>query len=322
MYAGCPALQTLIGPGFVANNCIGGIYSDCNNMAEVFAPFFVQGTMCNITFYVMEGRNFARKKSSLTRRKVLYSPQFKNTRHFAALMAKASKIGSLVFNALPQNWRQGWMYRSFTGEAFTMLKAGKKEDEIQQVLWTRYVELVVNKQPQETIAVPLLTPPKRAYRKLNSTYWKGKNIKSARRKARKEQTLYYAGLMAQASKIGSKLYARLPRTYAGRHHYQYLTGLALKLLKLELDEAEILRELLPTLPSAHRFNKTAASCEHKTIRKKAVCLVNHPKGQYQFIPIGRKRFIRKANVALPMVSLYSRCRFVENAPIPGFQSDF
>jgi len=87
-------------------------------MAEVFAPFIINRTIHNLTFYSMEGRNFVRKKSSLTRRKVLYSPQFKNTRHFAALMAKASKIGSLVFKALPQYWRQGWMYRSFTGEAF------------------------------------------------------------------------------------------------------------------------------------------------------------------------------------------------------------
>jgi hypothetical protein len=253
-------------------------------MAEAFAPFIINRTIGKLTFYVMEGRNFVRKKSSLTRRKVLYSPQFQRTRHYAGLMGQASKIGSFVYNQLPAYWRQSWMYRSFTGEAFTMLKAGKKEDEIQQVLWTRYVEVVVNKQPKEPIAVPSFTPRKRTYRKLSTTYWKNKTIKSNRRKARKEQTLYYAGLMAQASKIGSKLYAQLPRTYSGRHHYQYLTGLAMKLLKLELCEEDILAKLLPTLPSAHRPNKTAATCEHKTIRKKAAGLVNHPKGQYHFLP--------------------------------------
>jgi hypothetical protein len=262
-------------------------------MAEAFAPFIINRTIGKLTFYVMEGRNFVRKKSSLTRKRVLHSPQFARTCHYAEVMGQASKIGSFVYNALPAYWRQSWMYRSFTGEAFTMLKAGKKEDEIQQVMWARYVEMVVNKHPKEAIAVPSLTPRKRAYRKLNSTYWAGKKIKSARRKARKVQTLYYAGLMAQASKIGSKLYARLPRTYAGRHHYQYLTGLALKLLKLELCEEDILSELLPTLPSAHRFNKATATCEHNAIRKKAAGLINHPKGQYQFIPIGCKRLLLK-----------------------------
>src|SRR5687768_1288040 len=179
-------------------------------MAEVFAPFIIDRTIHDLTFYCMEGRNFVRKKSSLTRRKVLYSPQFKNTRHFAGLMAKASKIGSLVFNALPEYWRQGWMYRSFTGEAFSMLKAGKKEQEIQQVLWERYVKEWVSRQPKEAIA-QLNSQPKRAYRKLNSTYWKSKTIKSTRRKANRQRLMYNAGLMAQASKIGAKLYAQLPR---------------------------------------------------------------------------------------------------------------
>jgi hypothetical protein len=115
-------------------------------MAEAFPPFPIERTIGNLTFYIMEGRNFVRKKSSLTRRKVLYSPQFKNTRHFAGLMAKASKIGSHVYNALPDYWRQGWIYRSFTGEAYKMIKAGKKEAEIQQVLMQRYVEPVVGRQ--------------------------------------------------------------------------------------------------------------------------------------------------------------------------------
>jgi hypothetical protein len=228
---------------------------------------------------MMEGRNFVRKKSSLTRRKVLYAPQFKNTRHFAGLMGKASKIGSQVYNALPEYWRQGWMFRSFTGEAYTMLKAHKGEEEIQQLLLQRYVEPVVCKAPKGDIVVPSFEPPKRTYRKLNSDYWRGKAIKSARRKVRKQQTLYYATLMGQASKIGSKLYAHLPRNCKGRHHYQYLTGVALKLLKLEIDEEDILAELLPILPGAG-----------KSAKKKVVNVVKHPKGQYYFVPYIHKRF--------------------------------
>jgi hypothetical protein len=99
-------------------------------MAEIFAPFMITRTIGNLTFYEMGGRNFVRQKSSLTRRKVLYAPCFENTRYYAGLMAKASRIGSLVYNELPAYWRQGWMYRSFTGEAYTMLKARKKEEEI------------------------------------------------------------------------------------------------------------------------------------------------------------------------------------------------
>lgn len=233
----------------------------------------------------MEGRNFVRKKSSLTRRKVLYSPQFTNTRHNAGLMAKASKIGSQVYNVLPEYWRQGWMYRSFTGEAYKMLKAGKREEEIQQVLWQRYVQEVVTRQPKEKVIAPSFESPKRTYRKRNSEYWTNKTIKSARRKACKQQTRYYAGLMAQASKIGSKLYAQLPRKY-GRSHYQYLIGLALKLLKMEIGEDDIVAELLPTLSSAAR----PGSCEQFAAGKRAENVVKHQKGQYYFIPASCKRF--------------------------------
>ena len=91
-------------------------------MAEAFAPFIINRTIGKLTFYCMEGRNFVRKKSSLTRRKVLHSPRFERTRQNAAVMGQASKIGAFLYKALPVHWRKFWMYRSFTGEAYTMLK--------------------------------------------------------------------------------------------------------------------------------------------------------------------------------------------------------
>lgn len=250
-------------------------------MAKYVAPFIIERTIRQLTFYRMDGKTYVRTKSSLTRRKVLYAPCFKNTRHYAGLMARASKIGSQVYKALPEYWRQGWLYRSFTGEAYTMLKSRKTEEEVQQVLWQRYVSGVVNKQPEEACTNPLHTEHKRHYRKLNSDYWKNKTLRSNRRKARKQQVLYYAGLLAQASKIGSKLYGRLPRKYARRSDCQYLTGCVLKLLKEEINEEDILAILLPTLPSTGRLPAP---------EKKAVNVINHPKGRYYFIPSPPMRF--------------------------------
>jgi hypothetical protein len=243
-------------------------------MPEVFAPFPVIGTMHNLTFYSMEGRNFVRKKSSLSRRKVLYAPCFKNTRHYAGLMAKASKIGSLIYKQLPEFWRQGWMYRAFTGEALTMLKKRRNEEEIQQVLRERYVLTVVNKQPDLTTILP--PPAKRMYRKVNTTYWQGKSQKSIRRKVHKEKLMHNAGLLAQASKIGSILYQALPQRCKHRSDYQFLTGIAFKLLKQEIEEADILAELLPTLPSKER---------------KSVGVLNYQQRKYYFmVPYKEKRF--------------------------------
>jgi hypothetical protein len=253
-------------------------------MAEVFAPFPIQGTMCNLTFYMMEGRNFVRTKSSLTRRKVLYSSQFKNTRHHASLMAKASKIGSAVYKALPANWRQGWMYRSFTGEAYTQLKAGKNEEDIQQLLTQCYVEPIVNKQPENQNFVPLNKAPKRAYRKSDTAYWRKKTIKAARRKARKEQTLYHAGILARASKIGSKLYRHLSGRHKRRGTYRQLTAWAMQLLKDEWDEADIIAELLGTLPG-YRPQK----CLQSVSPQSSGGLLVHPKGHFYFITSLYKR---------------------------------
>ncbi|OQP57067.1 hypothetical protein A3860_10900 [Niastella vici] len=250
-------------------------------MAEVFAPFIINRTMHNLTFYSMAGRNFVRTKSSLTKKRVLRSPEFERTRYHAGLLAKASRIGSLVYNELPEYWRQGWMYRSFTGEAYTMLKVGKSEQEIQQVLLQRYVEEVASKQLKEPITAPLHIQPKRPYRKSAGAYWRGKTIKRNRRKAHQQKLLYNAGLLARASKLGSKLYAHVSSRYKCRRYYQQLTAWAMQLLKEEWHEADILAVLLPAVREKQvSQNQQPAQGG----------LVIHPNGQYYFITPLYKRF--------------------------------
>ncbi len=253
-------------------------------MAEVFAPFPIQRTMCNLTFYMMEGRNFVRKKSSLTRRKVLYSPQFARTRHNASLMAKAAKIGSIVYNALPEYWRQGWMYRSFTGEARKMLGKGVSDDEIKQVLYQRYVEAVVSKQPAREAIAALPVQPKRAYRKQNADYWRGKTIKSKRRKSHKQKVLHNAGILGHASRIGSTLYARIPVRYRRRSCYQQLTAWVMQLLRDDWDEAEILAGFL--MPLTHDQPET---CSSPKVPKAGAGIIVHPHGLFYFITSLYKR---------------------------------
>jgi hypothetical protein len=61
---------------------------------------------------------------------------------YARLLARASKIGSQVYKGLPPRWRQFWMYRSFTGEAFTLLKENAYTDEeVKQLLWKYTIHL-------------------------------------------------------------------------------------------------------------------------------------------------------------------------------------
>jgi hypothetical protein len=111
-------------------------------MAQQIAGLcFLEGTFDQLTFYKMEGKYYVRVKSSLTSKRVKTSPEFAFTMAYARLLGRASKIGSKIYKSLPESWRQFWMYRSFTGEAFTMLKNyAITDEEVTRILWKTYVE--------------------------------------------------------------------------------------------------------------------------------------------------------------------------------------
>lgn len=101
---------------------------------------FERKVIDDLVFYKMDGQYYVRVKSSLTGKRVKTKPEFRKTKYYAGLLGRASKIGSLIYKSLPERWRQFWMYQAFTGEAMIMLKEGKVEDEVKNVLWKRYVE--------------------------------------------------------------------------------------------------------------------------------------------------------------------------------------
>jgi hypothetical protein len=113
-------------------------------------PLFYRGTIGNINFYVVRGEQFARIKSSLSGKRVRSAKEFTKTMYHASLLGRASKIGSAVYNALPQDWRQFWMYRAFTGEAMKMMKEGMKEEEITAKL----IEVYVPKKRAQIVKTP------------------------------------------------------------------------------------------------------------------------------------------------------------------------
>ena len=110
----------------------------------------LEGTIDQITFYKMDGQYYARAKSTLSSERVKTSPEFKWTMVYARLLVRASKIGSQVYKALPPGWRQFWMYRSFTGEAFTLLDQNSYTDEqVKQLLWKCYVDYWEQRKAEE-----------------------------------------------------------------------------------------------------------------------------------------------------------------------------
>ncbi len=108
-------------------------------MARQTLPPFFTGTAQSLTFYRMYGRYYARAKSTLSAERVKSEACFAPTRWQASVMARASKIGSAAYAAIPLFCREYHYYRLLTGKANLLLKQGWHEDEILLRLIDKYV---------------------------------------------------------------------------------------------------------------------------------------------------------------------------------------
>jgi hypothetical protein len=110
-------------------------------MAKQAGPIKIIGTIDDICFYKMLGEYYARMVHRHNSKLVKTSPRFALTMVYAGLLARASKIGSAVYNELPKDFRQFWMYRAFTGEAMQLLKQNKTDEEAFKQLWCTYASV-------------------------------------------------------------------------------------------------------------------------------------------------------------------------------------
>jgi hypothetical protein len=108
-------------------------------MARMVKGIFFSGSMSNITFYEMDGIRYARKKSSLTRKRVLKDKKFEKTRQYASNFALASATASPVYRALPFTAQGRLLFRILTGEAASLLYEGKDQQKVHDILWKRYI---------------------------------------------------------------------------------------------------------------------------------------------------------------------------------------
>lgn len=116
-------------------------FSETNsNMAIAKKGMHFTGTLGRINYYEIDGRTYARIKSSLTRGRVLKEKEFEKTRKYAADLGTASRIGSFIYKALPADIKGRWIFRAITGEAASLIYTGKEEQEVKDLLWEKYIE--------------------------------------------------------------------------------------------------------------------------------------------------------------------------------------
>lgn len=119
-------------------------------MSKQRGPVYFTGTVGGICYYRMNGKYYARRKSTLSRKRVRRDPAFARTRRNAALLGQASRIAAGVYRLLPRAQKKLDLYRAMTGKAMVMLKKGADEAEVKERLEQavkKNVRVKVSKEP-------------------------------------------------------------------------------------------------------------------------------------------------------------------------------
>lgn len=111
-----------------------------NYMGILANKIQLSGTYGKVCYYVVNGRTLVRAKSSLTRKRVLKDKAFEKTRQYAGNMGLASQIGSRIYRTLPMDIKGRWLFRAITGEAASLLYSGKTKEEVEEMLWSKYID--------------------------------------------------------------------------------------------------------------------------------------------------------------------------------------
>jgi len=100
----------------------------------------------------MNGKYYARRKSTLSRKRVRRDPAFARTRRNAALLGQASRIAAGVYRLLPRVQKKLDLYRAMTGQAMELLKKGVDEAEVKVRLEQAVKQRVKVRASEEPVA--------------------------------------------------------------------------------------------------------------------------------------------------------------------------
>lgn len=108
-------------------------------MARQAGPYFITGTIGNLSFYKMEGKYYVRQKSSLDGKRVRKDKAFRRTMEYARLLAAGSKVAKVVYWLLSDEQRRLRRIGSLTGEVMVLLKDGMSSEEALVLLKEKYL---------------------------------------------------------------------------------------------------------------------------------------------------------------------------------------
>ena len=110
-------------------------------MATQIGIFPFTGTMANVTGYSMNGKHYFKKKSSLSRKRVLTDHRFTNTRRNAKWFAEAVSIAKKIYYLLlPAERDQVKVWYPLRNRAQVLVREGKEHSEIISLLRKEFVD--------------------------------------------------------------------------------------------------------------------------------------------------------------------------------------
>ena len=116
-------------------------------MAKQIGDIKIVGTVADLTFYRMEGIYYARKKSSLTGKRVKSDRRFARTMESARRLGRGSQLASKVYRSLPRSAQEYALYKELKSMAVRALKEGCSADTVLALLQQR-VHKLATPQPQ------------------------------------------------------------------------------------------------------------------------------------------------------------------------------
>ncbi len=93
-------------------------------MAKQAGHIRIRGTIGNLTYYQMDGKDYVRKKSSLTRKDVKTKKCFEGSRRSSARFGAGNIIASEVYQSLPPKQKVYSLFSPLRSKAIALVKQG------------------------------------------------------------------------------------------------------------------------------------------------------------------------------------------------------
>lgn len=115
-------------------------------MAKQIGAIKIVGTIDGVTFYIMQGVHYARRKSSLDRKRIIRDPRFQRFRECSKVFGRASKLASQLYRLLPKELRKHGVHGKLTGEFNLLFREGKVSEEAVEIMMKKYLNVEIEKE--------------------------------------------------------------------------------------------------------------------------------------------------------------------------------